>query len=114
MNYITSAGVYDTGSLAAEVVENLKDSAAYVETVLREATDVSKKHLAIGERTDGIVYAAENYQFDGENLDFGEDDEVVLTVDGTGQELRLGAAELGESTATHLKFLYTRKDFEPL
>ena len=55
-SHITSAGVFDTGSLAAEVAENLKDSAAYVETVLREATNVSKKHLAIGERVtiDGL------------------------------------------------------------
>ena len=55
-SHITSAGVFDTGSLAAEVAENLKDSAAYVETVLREATNDSKKHLAIGERVtiDGL------------------------------------------------------------
>ena len=55
-SHITSAGVFDTGSLAAEVAENLKDSAAYVETVLREATNVSKRHLAIGERVtiDGL------------------------------------------------------------
>ena len=49
-SHITSAGVFDTGSLAAEVAENLKDSAAYVETILREATNVSKRHLALGER----------------------------------------------------------------
>ena len=55
-SHITSAGVFGTGSLAAEVAENLKDSAAYVETVLREATNVSKKHLAMGERVtiDGL------------------------------------------------------------
>ena len=55
-SHITSAGVFDTVSLAAEVAENLKDSAAYVETVLREATNVSKRHLAIGERVtiDGL------------------------------------------------------------
>ena len=55
-SHITSAGVFDTGSLAAEVAENLKDSAAYVETVLREATNVSKRHLALGERVtiDGL------------------------------------------------------------
>ena len=46
-SHITSAGVFDTRPLAAEVAENLKDSAAYVETVLREATNVSKKHLAM-------------------------------------------------------------------
>ena len=55
-SHITSAGVYDTGSLAAEVAENLKDSAAYVETILHEATNASKKHLALGERVtiDGL------------------------------------------------------------
>ena len=55
-SHITSAGVFDTGSLAAEVAENLKDSAAYVETILREATNVSKRHLALGERVtiDGL------------------------------------------------------------
>ena len=55
-SHITSAGVFDTGSLAAETADNLKDSAAYVETVLREATNVSKKHLAMGERVtiDGL------------------------------------------------------------
>ena len=37
-SHITSASVFGTGSLATEVAENLKDSAAYVETVLREAT----------------------------------------------------------------------------
>ena len=55
-SHITSAGVFDTGPLAAETADNLKDSATYVETVLREATNVSKKHLAMGERVtiDGL------------------------------------------------------------
>ena len=55
-SHVTSAGVCDTDTLAAETADNLKDSAAYVETVLREATNVSKKHLAMGERVtiDGL------------------------------------------------------------
>lgn len=54
--HITSAGVCETGTLAAEVAANLKDSAAYVGTIFKEATLVAKQHLQAGERVtlDGI------------------------------------------------------------
>ena len=53
---LTSAGVCDTDTLAAESAANLKDSAAYIATVIKEATRVARKHLQIGERVtiDGL------------------------------------------------------------
>lgn len=55
-SHITSAGVFETGPLAAETADNLKDSAAYVETILREAIGTAQRHLALGERVtiDGL------------------------------------------------------------
>lgn len=49
-SHITSAGVCDTGTLAAETAANLKDSAAYVETILKEVSAIAKEHLRLGER----------------------------------------------------------------
>jgi len=56
-SHITSGGTCTTNELAAEVAGNLKDSASYVGTILREATNVSKEHLQVGERVtlDGLV-----------------------------------------------------------
>ena len=53
---ITSAGVCDTDTLAAEVAANLKDSAAYIGTVQRELTNAAKRHIALGQRVtiDGL------------------------------------------------------------
>jgi len=56
-SHITSGGTFTTDELAAETAENLKDSSAYIGTVLRETTNVAKKHLKEGERVtiDGLV-----------------------------------------------------------
>jgi len=56
-SHIASTNTVTTDDLAAEVAENLKDSPAYVGTILRETTNVSKEHLQMGERVtlDGFV-----------------------------------------------------------
>ena len=55
-SHVTSAGVCDTDTLAADVAANLKDSGAYIATVLREAGVSAKKFLKDGQRVviDGI------------------------------------------------------------
>ena len=55
-SHVTSAGVCDTDTLAADVAANLKDSAAYIATVLREAGHSANKFLKEGQRVviDGI------------------------------------------------------------
>ena len=53
---VNPAGVVETSDLAAEVAENLKDSASYVEGVLKELNAVAAMKLAQGERVllDGL------------------------------------------------------------
>ena len=55
-SHVTSAGVCDTDTLAADVAENLKDSGAYIATVLREAGVSARKFLKEGQRVviDGV------------------------------------------------------------
>ena len=50
---INSPGIITTEQIAQETAENLKGNAAYTESVLKEATKVTKSHLKTGER---VVY----------------------------------------------------------
>jgi len=56
-SHVASTDTVTTDELSEEVAENLKDSAAYIGTILRETTNVSKEHLKNGERVtlDGFV-----------------------------------------------------------
>ena len=53
---INSAGVVTTADLAAEIAENLKESANFVESLLKELTAVAKEKLGEGNRVllDGL------------------------------------------------------------